>query len=689
VPLELRRVDRTTGKSTLPEPSRNVPGRTDRTAELVNPSATSDARRIVLEQRALGTADSAAGLGALIALVQSPSAIFAVEGYLQTGVIERDPAAARARWRPAIEALPDDARRAYDAVIRRRGGAGLDAVLAAASGDGRTPEGLMLPDLERKVEFKAGKVSGAFSVKLDAKDSAIITQEWLAGLKLTVADVKASRAGLKSTTDSISMALLGAKYSAGHLPAPLDKITPSIEVKLFEQKLSAGLAEWTTIKIKIGFAADLSDRLPPALQRTFKLVAEGSGEYKIDPSDLVELRKLYQVYEEAAVKAADLVKLEQEVKDAQRVASALAEEKTALSKLIGAGARQLGTRMSALEGRLAEAGVTAAKLQSRLYRAGKAFELVEDAYRLGLGKLSPVFRALEPILVKVLGSTLAKVLGKALPIVNILMTIWDLYKIATWIRDMAYGRSGFEWNGGEEPDPFKYSWLDTRRGTNEPIETLQSPEQRDARIAKLSGPRRRLLDAVTAQGGGVALPQTQLDRLLAVIEASELADTDVDKLLTDVRRATSADQAIDAIAAGIAAITAPITTPATAPRTGSTDRPVTKPKRRPPTAVGAGATVRIVPDANGKLDGVVEKGEVHFSVTKVQRDGRTVITGVRATVTTSWGATFGVAGSWFAQGTKITFRPARRVVEVQSKIGGTWTKTGEVQFEPVYILDGR
>lgn len=105
-----------------------VPGKPPR------PTGTGGSDQIrlrILALRAAHTAASNEGVQLLTRLLPRPDAVLAVEGFLVTGAVIRDRGEAL-KYLSAIEALADDGRRAYDAAIKNRGGAGLDAVLAAA-----------------------------------------------------------------------------------------------------------------------------------------------------------------------------------------------------------------------------------------------------------------------------------------------------------------------------------------------------------------------------------------------------------------------------------------------------------------------------------------------------------------------------------------------------------------------------
>jgi hypothetical protein len=85
-------------------------------------------RARILALRQAAAAASAEGIRLLTWLLPRPDAVFTVEAFLATGEMIRD-AKRAASWVAAVAALPDDAKRAYDAAIRTRQGDGLDAVL--------------------------------------------------------------------------------------------------------------------------------------------------------------------------------------------------------------------------------------------------------------------------------------------------------------------------------------------------------------------------------------------------------------------------------------------------------------------------------------------------------------------------------------------------------------------------------
>src|SRR6185312_12951800 len=82
----------------------------------------------ILALREAGQASSPEGVGLIGRLMSRPGDVFAAEAFVETGVLDRS--VDHARWAAAIEHLSADARAAYDATIRSRGGAGLEQTLA-------------------------------------------------------------------------------------------------------------------------------------------------------------------------------------------------------------------------------------------------------------------------------------------------------------------------------------------------------------------------------------------------------------------------------------------------------------------------------------------------------------------------------------------------------------------------------
>lgn len=581
----------------------------------------------MLAARAQGSADSPDAIAALTKLVTRPDDVFAAEGYLQTGVIVSDVRKAKPEWAPALAALPSDATAAYDAVIQRRGGTGLAALLAGATPSDTTRE-TDLPDLSLMWAGKYGRFDFKGGIKLVSRSNALVTvkDQNLKG------KASAITAGFENGKAKITQAIGDLGVDFERLPWPLDSITPKFQTKFLDLKNMEEL-KIATFAFKV--VGDLPDELvPDFIRKDYKLVIEGSLETGITPADLGSLTKLKSLTERAVEQAAELVKWQDKLRVAEQEVAALAARKKELEVLVketapkfvrGAVKEAKSYRIAAEELQQVSTRLLQFESDARLAaenagRLGKIFSRLYEEWVVVFGEMSPVLLRLRGPLTEWVCEKLAVIVGSQIfkyahPILMISMLAWDLAHLAKFIIDLCrgtltykgWGKGDYEpslldWSGAPDKDQPKQDG--TTGGATQGDGDKQKPRDR------LTGPRARLAAIMTTTSTGEQMTPAQVDRLRSILESAEITNADVDRILADVTIAKSVDDQLDRLERALRPPEQPKTTTTTGGGGGTTPKPA--PKRKPPQrSTETPGTIR--PDGTEPLTGPIRRGSIYYS----------------------------------------------------------------------------
>lgn len=431
------------------------------------------------------------------------------------------------------------------------------------------------PDFELGMEHTAGAIKTSGKLKVDVRNSALVKAKY-GSVSVGVAELKGSVSSeLGKISQSVSAVLLNPKWEGGALAAPLDKLTPVFDVKAFEAKIKNGVLDWSLLTIGFKLKGDLTDLLSPDLKAMgLALTVEVGVERKLVPTDLATLGKLRELMDNAYTWAEELRKW----KDDLAIARNLMEKEKAAIELLEQGIKTESKKpnsrtLRAMQQKLSGTVKRLLSREQEMAHAARRLKVLEkigvqfgERFLGAIAKLSPIVKAVEKVIVRVLGERLVLLLGSSIlkyahPFIAAVMLAYDLYCIACWIRDYCRGYAGFGL-GDEEYDPFERSWTDkpasedgggTRPGAEfSPTPLPQETKEKKAALEKAGGPRKRLLDLVRRNATDQALDDKQLGRLIDILNSVEITNELVEKILPYFNESMSPDQALDALAKALA-----------------------------------------------------------------------------------------------------------------------------------------